>query len=42
MASKYQAIVDLYNKKKETNPNLTWTEAANEAGFEGLWTSNGR
>jgi hypothetical protein len=38
MASKYQAIVDV----KNANPNITWTEAANEAGFEGLWTSNGR
>ena len=38
MASKYQAIIDV----KNSNPNITWTEAANEAGFEGLWTSNGR
>ena len=35
MASKYQKVDDV----KKANPNLTWTEAAHKAGFEGLWTS---
>jgi hypothetical protein len=35
MASKYDAI----NKIKAENPNLTWTQAAHQAGFEGEWTS---
>ena len=35
MPSKYDAI----NKLKAENPELTWTQAANQAGFEGEWTS---
>jgi hypothetical protein len=35
MPSKYDAI----NKLKAKNPELTWTQAANQAGFEGEWTS---
>ena len=35
MPSKYDAI----NKLKAKNPKLTWTQAANQAGFEGEWTS---
>lgn len=36
MASKYDAI----NQIKKNNPQLTWTQAAHEAGFEGQWTSH--
>lgn len=36
MPSKYDAI----NKLKAENPELTWTQAANQAGFEGEWTSS--
>jgi len=35
MPSKYDAI----NKLKAENPELTWTQAANQAGFPGEWTS---
>jgi len=35
MPSKYDAI----NKLKAENPELTWTQAANQAGFGGEWTS---
>jgi len=35
MPSKYDAI----NKLKAENPELTWTQAANQAGFKGEWTS---
>jgi hypothetical protein len=35
MPSKYDAI----NKLKAENPELTWTQAANRAGFSGEWTS---
>ena len=35
MPSKYDPI----NKIKAEKPELTWTEAAREAGFEGEWTS---
>jgi len=35
MPSKYDAI----NKLKAENPELTWTQAANQAGFSGEWTS---
>ena len=35
MPSKYDPI----NKIKAENPELTWTQAAREAGFEGEWTS---
>lgn len=35
MPSKYDAI----NKLKAENPALTWTQAANQAGFPGEWTS---
>jgi len=39
MPSKYQPILDVKTK----NPNLSWTDAAREAGFkEGNFTSNGR
>lgn len=36
MASKYDAI----NQIKKNNPQLTWTQAAHKAGFEGEWTSH--
>ena len=36
MASKYDAI----NQIKKNNPQLTWTQAAHKAGFEGQWTSH--
>ena len=35
MPSKYDAI----NKIKAENPELTWTQAARQAGFSGEWTS---
>tara|TARA_R100001224_G_scaffold37415_1_gene21268 strand:- start:85 stop:954 length:870 start_codon:yes stop_codon:yes gene_type:complete len=35
MPSKYDAI----NKIKAKNPELTWTQAARQAGFSGEWTS---
>lgn len=35
MPSKYDAI----NKIKAGNPELTWTQAARQAGFSGEWTS---
>jgi ribosomal protein S12 len=38
MPTQYQPILDI----KTTNPNLTWSQAAKQAGFEGKWTSNGK
>ena len=38
MPSKYQPIIDA----KQANPDLTWSDAAREAGFEGRWTSDGK
>ena len=38
MPSKYQPIIDV----KQANPDLTWSDAAREAGFEGRWTSDGK
>lgn len=37
MPSKYQDIIDV----KKANPELSWTQAANQAGYEGKWTASG-
>ena len=39
MPSKYDKINEIYHSQKPTNPSLTWTQAAHQAGFEGEWTS---